>query len=61
MRIVINGEKGKLIYEHKPPFRACDQSFFIEDHNEMVLLFNASNEIPNIFKDTRTYSLREYI
>ena len=25
----------------------------------MVLLFNASNEIPNIFKDTRPFSLRE--
>ena len=52
--------KGKLIYEHKPPFRACDQSVFIDKDKEMVLLFNASNAIPNIFKDTRTFSLREW-
>ena len=59
MRIVINGENGKLIYEHKPPFRACDQSVFIDDHNKKDLLFNAANSIPKIFTDTRTYSLRE--
>jgi len=59
MRIIINGKKGKLIYEHKPPFRACDQSVFIEHDDKRILLFNANDAIPIKFKDTRTYSLRE--
>jgi len=59
LRISINQEEEKLIYEHKPPFRAVDQSVFIEKDKKSVLLFNASHTIPNTYKDTRTYSLRE--
>ena len=59
MRVILNGNNGKLIYEHKPPFRACDQSVFIEKNKNKILIFNAENVIPDIYKDTRTYSLRE--
>ncbi len=59
MRITINGNEEKLIFEHKPPFRACDQSVFIEKENKKISLFNASSIIPAAYEDTRTFSLRE--
>ena len=59
MRISINGKEKKLIFEHKPPFRACDQSVFIKKKHKKFLLFNALNIIPKAYEDTRTYSLRE--
>ena len=59
MRIIINRNDEKLIYEHKPPFRPCDQSVFIEYKNEKISLFNAGSSIPSLYKDTRTFSLRE--
>ena len=59
MRITINRKEDKLIFEHKPPFRACDQSVFIEKEHKKLLLFNASDTIPASYKDTRAFSLRE--
>ena len=59
MRISINRKDDKLIFEHKPPFRACDQSVFIEKANKKLLLFNASDTIPASYEDTRAFSLRE--
>ena len=59
MKITLIGESGKLIYEHKPPFRACDQSVSLKKGKEKITIFNAASSIPDFFKDTRTYSLRE--
>ena len=59
MKITINSQKEKLIYEHKPPFRSCDQSVFREYNNQRTLLFNAVDTIPIKYKDSRAYSLRE--
>tara|TARA_S200000501_G_scaffold300190_1_gene287195 strand:+ start:147 stop:1178 length:1032 start_codon:yes stop_codon:yes gene_type:complete len=59
MRIIINGKEENLIFEHKPPFRACDQSVFVEKGHKKVSLFNASSTIPTTYEDTRTFSLRE--
>ncbi|ABM71935.1 Hypothetical protein P9515_07261 [Prochlorococcus marinus str. MIT 9515] len=59
LQITINRNEEKLIFEHKPPFRACDQSVFVEKENKKISLFNASNIIPTNYEDTRTFSLRE--
>ena len=59
MRIIINGTNGKLIYEHKPPFRSADQSVVLKNSTTEKVLFNASNIIPPHISDTRIYSLKE--
>ena len=59
MNIVIKANSEKIIFEHKPPFRSCDQSVFLEKENKKILLFNAANIIPTTYKDTRTFALRE--
>ena len=59
MRIIINGKEDKLIFHHKPPFRACDQSVFLEKENKKIILFNASKIIPIAYEDTRIFSLKE--
>ena len=59
MRITLSGKNSKLIYEHKPPFRPCDQSVFLEKNGEKTQIFNAAYSIPDFYKDTRTFSIRE--
>ena len=60
MKIIVNTNKGKLIYEHKPPFRASDQSVFMDNGGRgKIPIFNAAHFIPSVYTDTRTYSLGE--